>query len=65
MAKEDSGSTWSVKLISTEPRLAYQWPQWKLLFESLEASLEMRHHYHFGMEVHVESEYSEGLVSRM
>lgn len=65
MAREDSGSTWSVKLISTELRLACRWPQWRLLFESLEAILEMKHRYHFAMGVHVESEYSEDSVSRM
>lgn len=65
MAKEDSDSTWFVKLISTEPKLVCRWPQWTLLCESLEVSLQTRHRYHFEMEGHVESEYSEGSVSRM
>lgn len=36
-----------------------------LLFESLEVGLQTRHRYHFELEGHVESEYSEGSVSKM
>lgn len=64
-AKECFDSISSVKLIWTSLKLAYQEPLWKLLYASLEVSLEMKHRCHSLRGRLAVSGYLKDLVARM